>query len=210
MNETTAIKLAQRPPPIVESDDAPRLLRITAEQFEKMYYAGVFAYPNDRVVLREGLICLMNSQYIPHMTVKGDVLTALLDALRGLNVNLRVDSEGSVRANDHNVPQPDIIVWEPLRTRGPVPRERVRLAVEISDTTQTEDLGYKRALYAAAGIPEYWIVDLRARIVRQNWAPVDGAYASAQAIAFGDAVESVAIPGLAISTAPLRDLDFGE
>jgi Uma2 family endonuclease len=209
MNETTAIKLPQQAQAPVE-EDAPRLLRITAEQFEKMHYANVFTYPNGRVVLREGQICLMNAQHIPHVTVKAEVYEALLDGLRGLGVNLRLASEGSVRANDHNVPQPDIIVWDPLRARCAVPRERVRLAVEITDTTHAEDLGYKRALYAAAGIPEYWIVDLRARIIRQNWAPISGAYASAQAVAFGDAVESVAIPGLAISTAPLQDLDFGE
>ena len=209
MNETTAIKLPQQAQAPVE-DDAPRLLRITAEQFEKMYYANVFTYPNDRVVLREGLICLMNAQHIPHMTVKGLIFKALFRALERMGSILDVDSEGSVRANDYNVPQPDIIVWEPLRARGPVPRERVRLAVEITDTTQAEDLGYKRALYAKSGIPEYWIVDLPARIIRQNWNPIDGAYASARPIAFGDAIESVAVPGLAISTAALRDLDFGE
>jgi Uma2 family endonuclease len=209
MNETTAIKLPQQA--AAPADEAtPRLLRITAEQFEKMYYAGVFTYPNDRVVLREGLICLMNAQHIPHVTVKGDVLVALLDAVRSLNVTLRVDSEGSVRANDYNVPQPDIIVWEPLRARGAVPRERVRLAVEVTDTTHAEDLGYKHALYAGAGIPEYWVVDLRARIIRQHWDPVEGAYASARATPFGDDIASVAVPGLTISTATLRDLDFGE
>ena len=209
MNETTAIKLPQQAQAPVE-DDAPRLLRITAEQFEKMHHAGIFAYPNDRVVLREGLICLMNAQHIPHMTVKGLIFKALFRALERIGSTLEVDSEGSVRANDHNVPQPDIIVWEPLRARGPVPCERVRLAVEISDTTQAGDLGYKRALYAKAGIPEYWIVDLHARIVRQNWDSIDGAYAAARPIPFGDDIDSVAVPGLAISTVPLRDLDFGE
>lgn len=205
MNEATAIKLPE-PAPDQTEPDASRLLRITAEQFEKMYDANAFTYPNDRVVLREGLLWLMNPQHIPHMTAKTEVFKALLKALDSMGSTLRVDSEGSVRADDHNVPQPDLIVWEPLRARGPVPVERVRLAVEISDTTQAEDLGYKRALYAASGIPEYWIVDLRARIVRQNWQPIDGAYASARAVPFGGTVESVAIPGLAIGTASLQPI----
>lgn len=189
---------------------APSLLRLTAEQFGKMADAGVFAYPDDRVVLREGLVCRMNAQNIPHMTAKAEVYDALLDALRSLGSKLRVGSEGSVRASDYDVPQPDVIVWDPIRAQGPVPRERVLLAVEVSDTTLSDDLGYKRALYASAGIPEYWIIDLRGRAVHQNWVPAAGSYARAQAIPFGATVASTAVPGLVISTAALQEQDAGE
>ncbi len=197
------------PAPARETN-APPLVRLTAEQFEKMADAGVFMYPNDHVVLREGLLCRMNPQNIPHMTAKADVYDALLDALRALGSKLRVGSEGSVRAGDHDVPQPDIIVWDPIRARGQVPRERVRLAVEVSDTTLSDDLGYKRALYAAAGIPEYWIVDLRGQVVHQNWAPAAGTYSRAEVVPFGDPVASVAVPGLVIGTAALQEQDTAE
>lgn len=197
------------PAPVPEAGALP-LLRLTAEQFEAMAEAGVFSYPNDRVVLREGLLCRMGPQDVPHMTAKVEVFTALLDALRDLGSKLRVGSEGSVRASDYNVPQPDVIVWDPVRIRGPVPRERVRLAVEVSDSTLSDDLGYKRALYAAAGIPEYWIVDLRGRAVHQNWAPADGAYSRSGVVPFGGTVASVAVPGLVIGTAALLEQDTAE
>lgn len=210
MSGTPSTEPALLDPAPVRGTGAPSLVRITAEQFEKMADAGVFTYPDDRVVLREGLLCRMNPQNIPHMTAKAEVYDALLDALRTLGAKLRVGSEGSVRAGDHDVPQPDIIVWDPIRARGPVPRERVRLAVEVSDTTLSDDLGYKRALYAAAGIPEYWVVDLRGRVVHQNWAPTAGAYSQAQIVPFGGAVASIAVPGLVIGTAALHEQDTAE
>ena len=190
--------------------DPAAVVRLTAEQFEKMYYAGVFTYESSRVVLREGLLCRMNPQNIPHMTAKADFCEALLDSLREIGSKLRVASEGSVRASDHDVPQPGIIVWEPIKARGPVPRERVRLAVDVSDSTLPDDLGYKRALYAAAGIPEYWIVDLRGRTIHQNWAPMEGEYSRAEVVPFGSTIASIAVPGLAISTAALIDQDTPE
>ncbi len=190
--------------------DPAAVVRLTADQFERMADAGIFSYPNDRVVLREGLLCRMGPQYVPHMTAKVEVFAALLDALRAMGSALRVGSEGSVRASDYNVPQPDIIVWEPIRTRSWVPRERVRIAIEVSENTLTDDLGYKRGLYAAAGIPEYWVVDLRGRAIHQNWAPMEGEYSRAQAVPFGGTIASTAVPGLAISTAALLDQDTPE
>lgn len=190
--------------------DPAVLVRVTAEQFEAMVNAGVFAWPDDRVELRNGLLCRMNAQYAPHGIAKADTYDALRDALRALGPPLRVLSEVSVRVSDHDMPQPDIFVWEAIATRGPVPVERVRLIVEICDTTQDDDFSRKPALYAAAGIPEYWIIDLPSKVVHQRWAPSDGAYTRGTTIPFGDTVASVTIPGLAIGTEALRDQDAAE
>ena len=37
---------------------------------------------------------------------------------------------------------------------------RALLVIEISVTSRAVDLGRKAAIYAAAGIPEYWVLDL--------------------------------------------------
>jgi Uma2 family endonuclease len=49
------------------------------------------------------------------------------------------------------------------------------LVAEISDTTLSTDLDEKKQLYAAMGIVEYWVIDVRGR---QIWAfqLVDGRY----------------------------------
>ena len=184
--------------------EEPELLRITAAQFSVMVEAGAFT--GDRgVELRGGLLYEMNPQYVPHLRAKSELHEALLKALWALGSPLRVASEGSVLLGEGDVPQPDLIVWEPVRVRGPVPGERVRLAVEVSDTTLADDLGRKRALYAAASIPEYWVADLSGRALHQHWAPADGAYARSAVVPFGGMIRSATLAGLAISTAALLD-----
>ena len=117
-------------------------------------------------------------------------------------------SEGSVHLGEGEIPMPNLIVWEPLRTRGPVPGERVRLVAEVSDTTLADDLGHKRPLYAAASIPEYWVADLPARVIHQYWTAADGAYARSAVVPFGETIRSATLAGLAVPTAAL--LDEGE
>jgi Uma2 family endonuclease len=186
--------------------DEPMLLRITAAQFSLMVEAGAFS-GGPGVELRGGLLYRINPQYVPHLMAKTELYDALLEALRALGSSLRVSSEGSVHLGDADVPLPDLIVWEPLRRRGPVPGDRVRIVAEISDTTLADDLGHKRALYATASIPEYWVVDLAGRAVHQYWAPMEGAYARSAVVPFGDTLRSVTVDGL---TVPTGVLDGGE
>jgi Uma2 family endonuclease len=187
--------------------DEPMLLRITAAQFSVMVEAGAFT-GGPGVELRGGLLYRMNPQHVPHLRAKDRLFLALANALQVMGSSLVASSEGSVRLGDGEVPQPDLIVWEPVRVRGPVPGERVRIIAEISDTTLTDDLGRKRALYAAASVPEYWVVDLPGRAVHQYWAPTDGAYARSAVVPFGDALQSATLDGLAVPTDGL-DADEG-
>jgi Uma2 family endonuclease len=61
-------------------------------------------------------------------------------------------------------PEPDIaIVRTPdtlYQTRHPLP-EDIFWLIEIANTTLVKDLGVKRDLYALAGIPEYWVMNLQ-------------------------------------------------
>lgn len=68
-----------------------------------------------------------------------------------------------VRKDDQitNQPEPDFVVLREAIDRNPNGTD-VLLAVEISDSTQGDDLGHKVALYARAGIAEYWVLDVAA------------------------------------------------
>ncbi len=129
---------------------------------------------------------------------------ALANALQAIGSSLEVSSEGSVKLGKSEIPLLDLIVWEPLAVRGPVPSERVRLLVGVSDTTLADDLGRKRTLYAAASVPEYWVVDVFGRALHQYWAPADGAYARSAVVPFGEMVRSATLAGLAVPTAALH------
>ena len=183
---------------------SPPLLRVTAGQLEAMAARGAFAgFP--RLELRDGVLCQMPPQYRPHLLAKTAAYDGLRDALRALGSPLGVASEGSVRISESEVPTPDVFVWEVQRGGGPVPAERVRLVVEVSDMTLEDDLGRKRLVYAAGGIPEYWVVDLAGQVVHQHWSPGSGGYGGEALVPFGKPLAAAALPGLCIDTAPLQD-----
>lgn len=190
----------------IRTGEGPTLLRFNAAQFQAMAEAGVLAGgPN--VELRGGLLYEMTPQYVPHALAKDELCFALSSVCRALGGALHVSSEASVLLGGSDVPQPDIVVWEVLRVSGAIPGERVRLAVEVSHTTMADDLGPKRALYAAASIPEYWVVDLPARVVRQFWTPADGAYGRSAVVPFGQMLRSATLPEVAV---PTDALDGGD
>ena len=74
------------------------------------------------------------------------------------------------------VVQPDIFVVPMVSGRRPLSWEeagRLLLAVEVvSPSTAHDDRVRKRRLYQRAGVPEYWIVDVDARLV-ERWRPED-------------------------------------
>ena len=194
-------------PAVAQDEGAVTLLRFTVEQVGAMLDAGVFSGVNHQVELRKGLLHRTNAQAAPHLKAKTTLLLAIHEALRNIASPLRIDAEGSVRVDEHNLPVPDLIVWDDLRTRGFVPVERVRLLVEICNTTHAGDFGTKPGLYAAGGVPEYWIVDLPGRAIHQRWAPENGGYRQARVVAFGEAVTAATLPGVVVPTAALLDIE---
>lgn len=69
-------------------------------------------------------------------------------------------ADHSVTVDDHNEPRPDIVVAHvSVLNVTPFPVEKLKLAVEVVlPTSVLRDTATKRALYARAGVPAYWIV----------------------------------------------------
>ena len=151
-----------------------------------------------RVELREGMLHRMNAQYAPHFQAKMAIFRTLDAAMRDAAPTLEVGVEATVSFGGGFAPLPDIIVWKPVRTSGGIPASAVRLVVEVSDSTLSDDLGPKRAAYAQAGLPEYWVLDLGARVLHQFANPQDGVYTSAGAVPEGGQAQAATIPGLAV------------
>jgi Uma2 family endonuclease len=69
-------------------------------------------------------------------------------------------------------PRPDLVLYRPGIWRGQHPGAAdISLVIEISDSSLIFDLGQKLALCKSAGIPEYWVVDLKATQVHRFAAP---------------------------------------
>jgi Uma2 family endonuclease len=139
-----------------------QIKRWTREQYDALVRHGVLG-EDDRVQLIEGEIVEMAPQGPPHMTAISLVAETLREAF-GEGYHCRV--QGPLALSTDSEPEPDVAV-----VRGN-PRDFARehpavadLVVEVADTTGDFDRHRKGPMYAAAGIQEYWVVDVGARIV---------------------------------------------
>jgi Uma2 family endonuclease len=173
---------------------APRRL-FTVREFHRMAEAGVFS-EDDRVELLAGEIVEMTPIGSRHAAcVKR--LNAMLSSCVGMS--LIVSVQDPIELGDHSEPQPDLAVlrFRPdfYRDAHPGPADVV-LVVEVADTSAETDRVDKVPLYARAGIPEVWLVDLGSRLVDVYRQPSPGAYRDHRRAGPGDRLTSDVLPGL--------------
>ena len=144
------------------TETGPDGVRVSAERYFELTECGIIA-PDDRVELLEGLIVSMTAQSAPHAGTVYRVERALIHKL-GLDVVVRVQM--TFVAGDISVPEPDIAVVpgkaDDYFERHP---SSAFLIVEVAQTSVIQDRITKAAIYARAGIPCYWIVNVRDRCV---------------------------------------------
>jgi Uma2 family endonuclease len=100
--------------------------------------------------------------------------------------------------NPTNEPEPDIIVLKRpastfVQTGQPRP-EDLHLIVEVADTTLRFDLTTKAALYARAGIAEYWVLDVTGKRLIVHREPQRGVYTSVLEFGQQESVAPLAAP----------------
>jgi Uma2 family endonuclease len=118
---------------------------------------------DERVELLDGLIVAKSPQNPPHAATTWRIATRLARLLEGRAI---VRSQLPVIAGSFSVPEPDIAVV-PVREdewQSAHPDVCI-LAVEVSDSTLAQDRLTKSRIYAAAGVQNYWIANLRTRQV---------------------------------------------
>lgn len=157
----------------------------------------------ERTELLDGDIYLMSPQYNRHSFAKSLFWEALVDWKRVNRPEWEVRSETSVTMPPNDEPIPDVILCErQVGDRG-IPVETVHLLIEIADDSRARDLGYKKALYARQGVPEYWVADLAEGQVWLFSSPGADGYGAELVVAFGERVVAATIAGLAVETAGL-------
>jgi Uma2 family endonuclease len=111
-------------------------------------------------------------------------------------VNAEAPIDGAPEDNPTNEPVPDLIVLsrdESQFTSNPRPQD-LRLIVEIADSTLGFDLKVKGALYARAGVPEYWVLDVAGRRLLVHRNPQSGRYTDVAAYSEQESVSPLAAP----------------
>jgi Uma2 family endonuclease len=168
---------------------------LSREQYYLLADAGAFG--DARVELIEGEIVVMAPIGHPHAAVTHPLAVILGGAFGdGYTVRNQVPISLGESAKPSD-PQPDLAVvvghWRDYIGRNPIGAD-VKLVVEIADSSLSDDRKVKSALYAAAGIPEYWIVnlvDVQLEVYRQ---PEGEQYATVQILRPGDVASPLLSP----------------
>ena len=174
--------------------------RFTVDQFVALCEQGLFDdYAKSELI--EGEIVVMNAQHSRHARVKSRLARRIGNLLEAMGSDLEPQVEASVRMSDGSLPEPDIVLTS-YRGPGVVPVETVAMLIEVSDSTLGTDLGRKADLYANAGVPEYWVVDLNEDRVLCHANPrEDGSGYDGQLDAlFGTTLYSATVEGLVVET----------
>jgi Uma2 family endonuclease len=101
-------------------------------------------------------------------------------------------------------PQPDVLVCSnPDEWAYRSKRTKPLLVVEVADSSLAYDSGEKASLYAEAGVPEYWVVNLIERVLVVFRDPKNGSYQTRSSIEPRARVAPEAWPDLAFEVREL-------
>ncbi|WP_374405174.1 Uma2 family endonuclease [Pelagerythrobacter sp.] len=178
--------------------------RLTVEEFLMLDRAGAFGMRSAE--LFGGEVYYMSPKHRPHARTVGDLYFCIRQALEAGDTGLSVLTDISVRLSDHDAPEPDIVITNAPDGEGILPLEAAKLVIEVADSTLATDLGPKADLYAAAGVPEYWVVDVEERRVLMHAHPREDAsgYDGQIDVPFGEPLHAATIEGLAVETSGLN------
>jgi Uma2 family endonuclease len=134
-----------------------------------------------------------------HATVVRRLNMLLAPALVG---RAEVQVQSPFAASDDSEPEPDVAVipaGDYLRDHP----SRAMLVIEVADSSLRKDRQIKPRLYAAAGVPEYWIVDLESDAAHVHRDPYEGGYGRVTRQVHGDMLSLLAFPDVSV---PASDL----
>ena len=165
----------------------PGRARFTSAEFLHMLARDAFG--DMKVELIEGELERMS----PPGNAHGRLQVAVIVRLARLVSEALVRADVGIDLGGDTIVGGDVAVLAaPFDGDGMIPAEAVALVVEIAVSTRDRDLGLKRRLYAAAGIPAYWVIDADRALTHVFDRPEDGDYMGLSLVRFGEALE---VPG---------------
>ena len=174
----------------------------TVGEYYRMAEANILT-EEDRVELIAGQIVAMSPIGSRHAAcVKR--LNLLLGKMIGDSMLIGV--QDPIALDAYSEPEPDLVLLRPradfYATAHPSAAD-VLLAVEVADTSAGYDRAVKVPLYAQAGIPEVWLIDLSANRIEVYARPQGEAYQQRVEVAANATLTSPTIAHLALAAADL-------
>ncbi|MGM0574914.1 MAG: Uma2 family endonuclease [Myxococcota bacterium] len=175
------------------SDIAPETARpLRRAEYERLVESG--AFEDERVELLHGVNVRMSPRGTAHTDVVRRLNMLLAPLLAG---RAAVSVQAPLAVTDDSEPEPDLAVVAPDLGWDEHPTT-ASLVVEVADTSLNKDRRVKSALYAAAGVEEYWIVDLPGRAVEVRTDPTEGEYRTVARYGHGGSVTLRAFPDITL------------
>ena len=192
--------------PITYGLDAS-VAKFTVTQYQRMIETGILT-PADPVELLENHVVLKMPRNPLH---DGTVLRFTKRFGRYLPNRWDIRCQSAIVLSESQ-PEPDLAIVrespDDYMTRHPIATD-VGLVIEVADSSLLRDQQDKTRIYARAGIPIYWIVNLVDRVLEvydQPTGPSDApSYQNSQSFAVGDAVPFI-LDGTLIATISAVDL----
>src|SRR4051812_35461840 len=174
-------------PPPRAARAGPRPMHWTCAEFHRFGDAGLFE--GRRAMLIDGVILEEGPMIPPHAITLELVEEALRSAF---GAGWRFRSQSPLVLGQDIDPEPDFVVLAGASRGSAGHPTTADLVVEVADSSLDFDTSEKRLLYARAGIPDYWVVDVNGRRLLVYRDAQGGDYATQQVAGPADAVSPLA------------------
>jgi len=171
---------------------SPEIRPLRRQEYDKLVELGVFA--DERIELLEGQLVQMSPIGPPHSGAVQELTMLLVPPLVGRAI-VRIQSPFA--ALDSSEPEPDVVIVPTGEYHREHPSEAC-LIIEVAQSSLQLDRGQKQRIYAQAGVPEYWIVNVPERCLEVYTDPGHEGYASCQIVAHEGSVAPRAFPDVVV------------
>lgn len=175
--------------------------RFTVNEYHLMAEAGIFQ-PDERIELIRGVVRRMSPRNYVHVVAVTRLYQSLVSALAG---RASLFQEAPLKlARLESEPEPDIVaIASPHIEDYGSESAKPLLVVEVSESSLHYDLNVKAPLYAEAGIPEYWVLNLVDRELVVFRSPSQGRYQNTCSYRPGERVHPEPWPDIVIDVSDL-------
>jgi Uma2 family endonuclease len=174
----------------------------TVQDYDRMSDLGILN-PSERTELIAGQIVLMVAKGTAHV-VSLQLLANVLQQQLGDTALIR--TQDPVVLDDFSEPEPDLAIVKgnilDYTDHHPLPHD-LYLVVEVANSTLKYDCEVKDKLYAQAGIPEYWVIDLQDRQVHVFREPTPTGYRQQFLLTELQSISALEFPEIAFSIASI-------